>query len=200
MARTSRQSPEERLEAALARVLAALPAASPRKRAFLLKRAGDVCVAMDERRKALGWYGRAVDQLLELGDAAQAALLCRLIVYVQPEAVRARCTLTWIALGTGEDERAAENLAAYVDAARHAGQTALATQQLGWMFAAAPTQPLRERVVAGLRALGEPAHADALAAQLTEAPPAPLPPAQLWARVLEATIGPPATPARTAAP
>lgn len=187
--------PEERLEEALERVLAALPEATGKRRAFLLQRAGDVCVGLDDRRKALGWYGRAVDQNLQLGDPEQAALLCRLILHVQPDAVRARCTLTWIDLGTGQHAEAEENLAHYVESARKAGQNEMAAQQLGWMFAATPDPAIRERVIAGLRALGQPARADALVAELAGAHPSSTPGhAELWQRVLAATVGPTAAP------
>src|SRR5919205_1049644 len=91
--------------------------ASAEQRAFLLKRAGDVCVGLGEPRKALGWYGRAVDQHLELKQLVHAETLCRMIIYVEPNAVRARCTLTWIAIGEDRLPEAAEQLAAYVDAA-----------------------------------------------------------------------------------
>ena len=188
MARTPARNSEKRLETALQQALATLPDAAPRERAFLLKRAGDVCVGLDEPRKALGWYGRAVDQFLELGDAEQAALLCRLIIFVQPEAVRARCTLTWIAIGREDHADALEQLTAYVDAARRAAQVPLTVEQLTWMFGASSSPELRHRIVAGLRYLGEPARAEALAPQLAETP-APLPREQLWARVLDATIG-----------
>lgn len=182
------QHPEERLKGALQTIVDALPGASPTQRAFLLKRGGDVCVGLDERQKALGWYGRAIDQLLELGDAEQAALLCRLIVSVQPDAVRARCTLTWIALGTGRHDEAVEHLAAYVQAAFRAGRGALAARQLGWMFEAAGPLPLRERIVLELCNLGDSGRADELAARLRTAP-APLEPDRLWQRVLDAAVG-----------
>ncbi len=190
MERTPAQNPEERLKAALQSVVDALPSATPQQRAFLLKRGGDVCVGLDERQKALGWYGRAIDQLLELGDTGQAEILCRLIISVQPDAVRARCTLTWIALGTGKHDEAARHLADYVQAAFRAGRSTLAARQLGWMFEAAGPSALRERIVLELCNLGEADQADELAARLRSAPAPPLDPEALWRRVLEATVGP----------
>lgn len=183
-------SAEQRLAEALRRTLDALPTASPQQRAFLYKRAGDVCVGLEERRKALGWYGRAVDQYLQLGDAEQAALLCRLIIHVQPEAVRARCTLTWIAIGRGEDAEAARQLDGYVQAALRAGQTTLAAQQVEWMFGTAGSRLVRERVAAALHVLGEDARADVLAARVAE--PSPAGAEERWARLLAATTGAPA--------
>jgi hypothetical protein len=186
-----------RLETALQQVLDALPTASPPQRAFLLKRAGDLCVSMEQRGKALGWYGRAVDQSLELGDAEGAAQICRLIIFVQPEAVRARCTLTWIAIGTGDQGAALESLGDYADAARRAGQEAIAARQLALMFDAAADRAFRERLVFEMTTLDDVERVADLAERLR----APAPPApgreQLWARVLDATIGAGALAART---
>jgi predicted Zn-dependent protease len=181
--------PEQRLEAALRTIVEQLPGATPEQRAFLLKRAGDVCVGLGEPRKALGWYGRAVDQHLELGEAEQAATLCRLIIYVQPEAVRARCTLTWIAIGTERHPEAGEQLGAYVDAARHAGQTEIAAQQLGWMFGVVSSPNLRRQIVAAMRALGHDQRADGMAEALRSDPaPYPVDRDRLWEQLMEATV------------
>ena len=171
----------------------ALAAAPPQSRAPLLKRAGDVCVSLGERRKALGWYGRAVDQYLELGEPEQAALICKLIIFVQPEAVRARCTLTWIALGAERHAEVAPLLKEYVEAARHAGQTTVAAQQLGWMFEAAHTEPTRARIVVGMLRLGETERAEELAAELAGMPPGSgqADREELWTRVLRAAVGTP---------
>lgn len=189
MQRETPQDPEQRLEAALRTVVEQLPTATAVQRAFLLKRAGDVCVGMGEPRRALGWYGRAVDQHLELGEVEQAATLCRLIIYVQPDAVRARCTLTWIAIGTDRHPEAAEQLGAYLDAARQAGQAEMAAQQLGWMFGVVSSPNLRRQIVAGMRALGEDARADAMAEALRSDPaPYPVDPERLWDRLMDATV------------
>jgi hypothetical protein len=197
MTRSPSPNADPRLETALQQVLDALPTASPPQRAFLLKRAGDLCVSMEQRGKALGWYGRAVDQTLELGDAEGAAQICRLIIFVQPEAVRARCTLTWIALGTGDHAAAVESLGDYADAARRTGQKAIAVRQLGLMFDAAADRGFRERLVFEMTTLDDVERVAALAERLRA--PAPPPPEreQLWARVLDATIGAAALAART---
>lgn len=189
MSRETAPDPEQRLEAALRTVVEQLPSATPVQRAFLLKRAGDVCVGMGEPRRALGWYGRAVDQHLELREVEQAATLCRLIIYVQPDAVRARCTLTWIAIGTERHPEAGEQLGAYLDAARQAGQAEMAAQQLGWMFGVASSPNLRRQIVAGMRALGEEERADAMAEALRSDPsPYPVEPSRLWEQLMEATV------------
>jgi hypothetical protein len=186
---TSDSATEQRLEAALRTIMESLPSASAEQKAFLLKRAGDVCVALGEPRKALGWYGRAVDQHLELGQMEQAATLCRLIIYVEPNAVRARCTLTWIAIGEDRLPEAAEQLGAYVDAARRAGQTEIAARQLGWMFGVLASQNLRRHIVAGMRALGEEDRAEAMSEALgASLEVRAVDRERVWEQLLEATV------------
>jgi hypothetical protein len=186
---TTESSPDPRLEGALRTLVESLPDASPEQRAFLLKRAGDVCVGLGEPRKALGWYGRSVDQHLELRQLEQAATLCRLIIYVESNAVRARCTLTWIAIGEDRLPEAADQLGAYVDAARHAGQNEMAVRQLGWMFGVVTSPNLRRHIVAGMRALGEESRAEAMAESLRSTPDVrPVDRDRVWEQLLEATV------------
>jgi hypothetical protein len=182
-----------RCDDALADVNRALTTAAGADRALLLKRAGDVCVAHGEPRRALPWYGKAVDQYLELGQPDQAAELCRLIISVQPDAVRARCTLTWIALGAERHAEVGWLLSDYVSAAIRAGQTALAERQLTWMFEATRSESTRARIVVGMLKLGETARAESMAAELdgTRAISGARDSDELWARVLQAAVGAP---------
>jgi hypothetical protein len=164
-----------------------LPAARPRQRARLLRRAGDVCASSGRQREALRWYGQAIDDLLELADAETASVLCRMILYVQPEAVRARCTLSWLDLTSQRYGEAAQRIREYVKAAEAAEQEELAAQQLGWMFdAAAPSPELRAEIVRLLFDLGmharkveAPAETSAAAAEERN---------RLWAKVLEGVL------------
>jgi hypothetical protein len=176
------------LEAGLTAIEASLENAAPRTRAILLKRAGDLCASMGEGRRALVWYGRAVDQYLELRDTAAAGLICRMILYVHPEAVRARCTLCWIDIAAGRHEQAATRIWEYAEAAGKAGQQQLAAQQLGWMFDAAGEGPLRERIVFALLRLGEDEHAGRLSRRHDPAADAhPGAAAQVWSQLMEGT-------------
>jgi len=186
-------TPKAGLDDALAAVNRVLTGAAGADRALLLKRAGDVCVAHGEPRRALPWYGKAVDQYLELGQPDQAAELCRLIISVQPDAVRARCTLTWIALGAERHAEAGSLLSDYVSAAVRAGQTALAERQLTWMFEATRSESTRARIVVGMLKLGETARAEAMAAELdgVRAISGARDSDELWARVLQAAVGAP---------
>lgn len=174
------------LEAGLTAIEASLGNAEPRTRGILLKRAGDLCASMGEGRRALVWYGRAVDQYLELRDTAAAGLICRMILFVHPEAVRARCTLCWIDIAAGRHEQAAARIWEYAEAAGRAGQQQMAAQQLGWMFDAAGEGPLRERIVFALLRLGQGEHAGRLSQRHDPAADAqPGADAQVWSRPME---------------
>lgn len=176
------------LEAGLSAIEASLETAAPRTRAILLKRAGDLCASMGESKRALAWYGRAVDQYLELRDTAAAGLICRMILYVHPDAVRARCTLCWIDIAAGRQEQAAARIWEYAEAARNAGQEQIAAQQLGWMFDAVGEGPLRERIVFALLRLGEGERAGTLS-QRHDPAAATVPGdrATVWAQLMEGT-------------
>lgn len=184
--------PAEQLETGLASVERALAKATPARRAELLTRAGDLCASMGETRPSLRWYGQAVDQYLELGESVHAARICRMILYVQPEAVRARCTLAWIDIAAGRYDAAADRIYDYAEHAREAGQEELAAQQLAWMFDAAPEgSALRERIVFALLRLGDGERAEDLSRRhrpaAADAPPATQR-TELWTRVLEGAL------------
>jgi hypothetical protein len=179
------------LEAGLTAIEASLEKAEPRTRGILLKRAGDLCASMGEGRRALVWYGRAVDQYLELRDTAAAGLICRMILHVHPDAVRARCTLCWIDIAAGRHEQAAARVWEYAEAAGKAGQQQIAAQQLGAMFDAAGEGPLRERIVFALLRLGEGEHAGRLSQRHDPAADAqPGAAAQVWSQLMEGTSSP----------
>jgi hypothetical protein len=172
-----------------------LPSARPRQRARLLRRAGDACASSGKQREALRWYGQAIDQLLELSDAETASILCRMILYVQPEAVRARCTLSWLALTSERYAEAAERIRDYVKAAEAADQEELAAQQLGWMFdAAAPDPTLRAEIVRLLFELGMHGRSRGLEAQEDASGLGATERNRLWARVLEGALADDAPP------
>ena len=180
---------------AIQSIQARLESARPKQRAKLLRRAGDICATSGAQREALRWYGQAIDQLLDLQDAEAAGVLCRMILYVQPEAVRARCTLSWLALTSGHYAEAGERISDYVAAAEAADQEELAAQQLGWMFDASAQAPeLREVIVRHLFELGahdrarKPGHTPGV---VFEDPNARR---ELWTKVLEGALSEEAPP------
>lgn len=184
-------APEE-LQRELDAIERRLAGSSPRNQSVLLKQAGDLCASMGERRRALGWYGRAVNLHLELGEAPRAAALCHTILSLQPEAVRARCTLAWLALAGGRTMEARQLVGEYAAAARAAGQNVVAARQLTWMLEAADDGFLRHDIVRAIRTLGDDVPSASLA--IESRPNGPLDHDELWARVLRGTLAPPPAP------
>ncbi|MBD0319566.1 MAG: hypothetical protein ICV87_04485 [Gemmatimonadetes bacterium] len=189
MRRDGDPEPLETLQRELDDIERRLAGSPPRSQSLLLKQAGDLCASVGERRRALAWYGRAVNIHLELGEAPRAAALCHTILTVHPEAVRARCTLAWLALAGGRSMETRKMVDEYAAAARASGQNAMAAQQLAWMYEAADDTLLRRDIIRAVRSLGDEALATTLSTQRARAEP--LDHDALWTRVLHGTLAPP---------
>lgn len=135
-------------------------AASPGYETQFLNRAGNLCVEAGEPKRALGYYGRAIDAYLESGRFSAAEVVCQKLLKIAPGAVRARCTLAWLAIGKGYRSGTDEEIADYVAAAKKAGREELAARQLSMMAEAAAIAELREVVAEHLMDLGEMEEAD----------------------------------------
>jgi hypothetical protein len=105
--------------------------ASPGYETQFLNRAANLCQEAGHVDRALIYYGRAIDAYLESGRFSAAEVVCRKILKMAPATVRARCTLSWLAIGkghrTGTDEwrgrrrwRQAPELAGPLDRRRNA--------------------------------------------------------------------------------
>lgn len=119
-----------------------------------LIRAGQLCAGAGDIPGALQYYGRAVDAYLSIGHGREAEMLCRKIIDLKPDVVRARRTLALILLGRGDLMGAAEQVREYVAAARSAGQEQLAVRQLRLMAELTQDDRLRENLLGQCRELG----------------------------------------------
>jgi|CeladaMinimDraft_18_1061708.scaffolds.fasta_scaffold00039_13 tetratricopeptide (TPR) repeat protein len=170
--------------------------ASPGYDAQLYNRAADLCLNAGDRATALKYLGRAIDAYLDTGRFNAAAVLCHKVLRISPEAVRARSTLTWLALGQGDVEGAERALADYVTAAQRAGQEVLAMKLLRMMAEATPSQRLREALAFWLMDLGDHDGADQVLGEVYAErnglrPPRPEDQGRRWMTVLRATtMGP----------
>lgn len=108
-----------------------------------LNRAANLCVESGDVRRALGYYGRAIDAYLDTGRFSAAEVLAGKLLQLAPDAVRPRCTLAWLAIGKGYGAGGYE-IADYVRAAKEAGMEHLAANQLRMMAAAAASTEVRE--------------------------------------------------------
>ena len=171
--------------------------ASPGYETQFLSRAGNLCAEAGQVGRALGYYGRAIDAYLESGRFSAAEVLCTKVLRLSPEAVRARCTLAWLAIGKGYRAGTDREIADYVKAARKAGKEGLAAKQLRMMAEAAFSPELRELIGEHLLDMGEFADAEkVLEAVYQERSGLRRPPLEdqgkLWAKLLRAALMGPA--------
>jgi tetratricopeptide (TPR) repeat protein len=117
---------QERLETLEAEARSATPAFQ----GTALNRAGDLCLRVGDPKRALGYYGRAIDALLGDGQREAARGVANKIIRVHPEAVRTLCTLTWLDLAAGHQATALMHLRDYVSAAVRIEQEPLAADQI----------------------------------------------------------------------
>jgi hypothetical protein len=134
--------------------------ASPGYETQFLNRAGNLCVDAGQPQRALGYFGRAIDAYLESGRFSAAEVLCRKVLKIAPDAVRAHCTLAWLSLGKGFRSETDQEVEEYVHAARRAGKESLAAKQLVMMAQATPSAELRETLAERLIELGAEEEAD----------------------------------------
>lgn len=95
-----------------------------------LNRAGDLCERAGDRARALGYYGRAIDVLLEDGMPEPARGLATKIVRIHPAAVRTLCTLTWLDLASHHMASVVVHLNEYVERAQGGGRQEIAGEQI----------------------------------------------------------------------
>lgn len=119
-----------------------------------LLRAGDIARAGGERRKALRLYGRAIDAFLRAGLPHDAELVCRRVLDLDPDVVRARYTLTAIAVGRGRVGLARERLADYVEAVTRAQAPEVAVPPLLELASATSHPALRRAIASAVREVG----------------------------------------------
>ena len=185
--------PNQRLDRELQALEEQTRTASSGYETQFLNRAGNLCVEARMPQRALGYFGRAIDAYLESGRFSAAEVLCRKVLRIAPEAVRARCTLAWLAIGKGIRTETEEELSDYVQAAQRAGKEGLAARQLVMMAEAAPRIELRERLAEHLLTLGADEDADrVLGSVFAERnglrPPPPPDAGKLWAKLLRAAL------------
>lgn len=121
-----------------------------------LNKAGDLCLRAGDRERALSYYGRAIDALLEDGQREAARGVANKIIRVHPQAVRTLCTLTWLDLASRHMATALLHLRDYVDAARRAGQEPITGDQIFAMARISPQDEFLGAAADSLDALGFP--------------------------------------------
>ena len=152
-----------------------------------LNRAGDLCFKAGDRKRALTFYGRAIDAFLEDQQPEAARGVAHKLIRLHPSAVRTLCTLAWLDLGSGHRADALANLERYVEAARTGNRRELARQQIAEMARVSCDRVFMKAAVEGLRKLD----AEEAAAELAErasGPQADVDPDDLRTRCFEAAV------------
>lgn len=88
-----------------------------------LNKAGDLCLKADDHARALQYYGRAIDALLEDEHPEAARGVAGKIIRIHPGAIRTLYTLTWLDLAAHHMASALTHLREYTDAAKRGEQT-----------------------------------------------------------------------------
>lgn len=117
--------------------------AQPGHQGMPLNKAGDLCMEAGDRERALTYYGRAIDLLLEEGQPEPARGVANKIIRIHPEAIRTLCTLTWLDLAARHIATALDHLRDYVKAAKQGGRQELAREQIIEMARVVPDSEFR---------------------------------------------------------
>lgn len=150
-AEASRQHLERQLKALEGRA----ESAPLRLRIKLLSRAAELCAIAGERARAAVYYGRAIDVLLESGYYDRAGSVCRKLIRVFPEVVRAHATLAVIAIGKHLNRDAERHLENYVGAAIWAEKESLTRARLRAIAEATGDEQIRGAIAHHLWQLGD---------------------------------------------
>jgi len=133
-----------------------------------LNRAGDLCERSGDRARALDYYGRAIDVLLEEGMSEPARGLATKIVRIHPGAVRTLCTLTWLDLASHHMASVVVHLNEYVERARGGGREDLVGEQIFLMARVAADPEFRGAAADALDELDRPEDAAEVRDWVTE--------------------------------
>ncbi|MDQ3308897.1 MAG: hypothetical protein M3497_02090 [Gemmatimonadota bacterium] len=166
------------------------------QRLKLLNRAAELCAVAGQRAGAAVYYGRAIDTLLASRDYDRAAMLCRKLIRVFPEVVRAHATLAVLAIGKNLTSDAERHLEDYVGAAIWAERESLTRARLRAIAEAADDEQLRSTIAHHLWQLGDQTgskkvlYPELVGAMADDSAP-PLDPEERWDRLITvARMGP----------
>jgi len=165
--------------------------ASAGARWAIFNRLGDAYLKAGDRLRALRYFGKAIDALLEDDQPEPARAVAKKVIRLHPEAIRTLCTLTWLDLASGKSAAAVKSLREYVKVAREGLREKLAGGQILEMARVVRDPIFLEEAASALDKLG----CTADGAQVREwiadggCPDAPTDQTELYHRCLKAAIG-----------
>jgi hypothetical protein len=133
--------------------------ASPGARWAVFNRLGDAYLKAGDRLRALRYFGKAIDALLEDDQPEPARAVAKKVIRLHPEAVRTLCTLTWLDLASERGSAAISSLREYAQVAKDRKQEALAAGQILEMARLVANTDFLHETARALESLG--ANADA---------------------------------------
>lgn len=133
---------------------------SAEQRARLMNRAGDLCYEHGQRERGLLYFDAAIDLYLAAGRFAASAAICDKLIRVNPQIVRARCTLAWLAIARGLDDEAVRRVEEYGEAALRLERPTVAQRQLRAMAEETDSEGVLEGIAHALLKLGDAVSAD----------------------------------------
>jgi tetratricopeptide (TPR) repeat protein len=148
---------EESLQGLAARMRQDL---SAEMRARLMNEAGDRCYEAGQRERALLYYDAAIDLYLAASRFAASASICEKLIRLNPQIVRARCTLAWLAIARGLDDEGARRVEQYGEAALRQERPTVAQRQLRAMAEETDSESVLEAIAHALLKLGDAQSAD----------------------------------------
>lgn len=119
--------------------------------------------------EALACFGRAIDAYLEAGYFDAAAAMCRRLIRLHPEVVRARCTLAFLSIGRRHLGDAVQEITEYTMASKRTGTERLAVSRLRMMGEATADPGVRRRIAGALAELGDEEGRDEMLVPIDEA-------------------------------
>ena len=132
----------------------------PEQRARLMNIAGDLCYEQGQRERGLLYFDAAIDLYLAAGHFAASAAICDKLVNANPQIVRARCTLAWLAIARGLDDEALRRVEEYGEAALRLERPTVAQRQLRAMAEETDSEGVLEGIAHALLKLGDSTSAD----------------------------------------
>lgn len=133
---------------------------APEQRARLMNMAGDLCFGEGQRERALLYFDAAIDLYLAVGRFAASAAICDKLVRANPQIVRARCTLAWLAIARNLDDEAVKRVEEYGESALRLERPTVAQRQLRAMAEETDSESVLEGIAHALLKLGDAVSAD----------------------------------------